>query len=162
MDPHYVSATKPVLVLMKGHPGAGKSTLARCLSESTKWPLIDKDDCRDALRDVQDSAATVDCNAIAYSIMFQVAATQLSLGISTIVDCPLARVDLYERATAIAAQVGPHLRPLLALTNHLAQHLKARSCAPEPSTPAASPTLPRTFQSAHTTVRTCHPGAATE
>ena len=38
-----------VLVLMKGHPGTGKSTLAQCLCRLLEWPLIDKDATRDCL-----------------------------------------------------------------------------------------------------------------
>jgi hypothetical protein len=37
------------------------------------------------------------------------AASQLSLGISTIVDCPLARVELYDQAAAIAEQVSSRM-----------------------------------------------------
>eukprot|EP00882_Tetradesmus_deserticola_P031122 GHRQ01035180.1.p1 GENE.GHRQ01035180.1~~GHRQ01035180.1.p1 ORF type:complete len:125 (+),score=52.32 GHRQ01035180.1:325-699(+) len=38
--------------------------------------------------------------------MFRHAARQLSLGISAVVDCPLARVELYDAAAAVAQQHG--------------------------------------------------------
>ncbi len=38
-----------MLILMKGHPGSGKTSTARCLSEQMHIPLIDKDDARDCL-----------------------------------------------------------------------------------------------------------------
>lgn len=41
-------------------------------------------------------------NDLSYDIMFRVAASQLSCGLSVIVDCPLARRELYERAAALA------------------------------------------------------------
>jgi len=53
-------------------------------------------------------------NDLAYDIMFRVAASQLSCGLSVIVDCPLARRELFERAAALAAAAtgaGPGRRP---------------------------------------------------
>ncbi len=38
-----------VLILFKGHPGVGKSTLAQALAITLQCPLIDKDDARDSL-----------------------------------------------------------------------------------------------------------------
>ena len=49
---------KPVLILMKGHPGSGKSTVARCLSELTHICIIDKDDARDCLTSLQSFAVS--------------------------------------------------------------------------------------------------------
>jgi predicted kinase len=47
------TATTPqrqqTLLLIKGLPGTGKSALALALARRLKWPLIDKDDARDAL-----------------------------------------------------------------------------------------------------------------
>lgn len=45
-------------------------------------------------------------NDLSYDIMFRVAASQLSCGLSVIVDCPLARRELYERAAALARPSG--------------------------------------------------------
>ncbi len=101
----------PLLLLLKGHPGSGKSTLARALAQALRWPLIDKDDARDALQAISSQAAQagIDLNALAYDIMFRAAATQLSLGLSTINDCPMARLELYERAAALAQQHGANI-----------------------------------------------------
>ena len=40
----------PALVLLKGHPGAGKSTLGRALAATLGAALVDKDDARDAIQ----------------------------------------------------------------------------------------------------------------
>jgi hypothetical protein len=39
-------------------------------------------------------------------IMWRIVETQLSNGMGAIVDCPLARRELYDTATALAAKVG--------------------------------------------------------
>ena len=103
-----------VLLLLKGHPGSGKSTLAAGLARALRWPLVDKDDVRDCTYDVEnvlnrahegsseanrslstakDSSAIL--NALSYSVMWRIASRQLGLGLSVIVDCPLARPSLF-------------------------------------------------------------------
>ena len=93
----------PVLLVLKGHPGCGKSTLARNLVSRMGWPLADKDDARDCLSGLSNDHATL--NALAYKIMFRVAEAQLGAGNSCIVDCPLARIELWQVAEELAARV---------------------------------------------------------
>jgi predicted kinase len=76
--------------------------LCRAVCRQLGWPLIDKDDARDCL---QQLPAGVDANQLSYDIMFSYASTQLQLGLSTVLDCPFARVCLYDRAQALAEQV---------------------------------------------------------
>ena len=105
-------ADRPVLLLMKGHPGSGKSTVALEIARRCRWPLIDKDDARDALataplanwQQALSEAATKALNETSYDIMFRVTARQLQCGLSTVVDCPLARPQVYDLAKALAAQ----------------------------------------------------------
>ena len=85
------------LVAMKGHPATGKSTLATALARRWKWPLLDKDDIKDHTLELPDA------NDRAYAILWQMVATQLQLGVSVIVDSPLAYPVLYERAKQVAA-----------------------------------------------------------
>jgi predicted kinase len=70
-------------------------------------PLIDKDDARDCLQHSlpPTSLQLVDANALSYDIMFSYAATQLSLGLSVAIDCPFARVELFDRAVQLAQKV---------------------------------------------------------
>ena len=93
-----------VLLLLKGNPGTGKSTIGRHLARGLGWPIIDKDDSRDALERVASSVGTVqaDWNSLSYEIMWAHVDTQLSCGLSCIVDCPLARQFLWNRAKTIA------------------------------------------------------------
>ncbi len=43
------SCMAPKVILFKGHPGSGKSAIARELSTWLHWPIVDKDDVRDCL-----------------------------------------------------------------------------------------------------------------
>ena len=94
-----------MLLLLKGQPGSGKSTLGRALAGRLGWALIDKDDARDAFQPLVGAYPAIDWNSLSYSVMFNYAATQLGAGVSVILDCPLARRELYERATKVAARV---------------------------------------------------------
>lgn len=48
----------------------------------------------------------IDWNELSYAVMWRVAGTQLACGLSVVVDCPLARRSLYDRAAALAAEVS--------------------------------------------------------
>jgi len=101
----------------------------RLLARRLQWPLIDKDDSRDCLEPFAAVAAAaaeasqplsvqthepraaqqapvIDWNGLSYGIMFRYAATQLALGINTIIDCPFSRVELFHRAQQLAQKVG--------------------------------------------------------
>ena len=105
----------PLLLLLKGHPGSGKSTIAKLLATECHFALCDKDDARDCLKAAQEQYGTPgawDLNALSYEIMFTVAATQLLCRQSVVVDCPLSNVRLYHQALGIADKVQ-HLSALL-------------------------------------------------
>jgi predicted kinase len=99
-----------VFLLLKGQPGSGKSTLGRGISRQLRWPLIDKDDARDAFEQVLMAEAGektrhaiyIDWNSLSYDVIFRVVETQLACGLSVILDTPLARLSLFERAAALA------------------------------------------------------------
>ena len=92
----------PVLLLLKGEPGCGKSTLGSALSRNLRWPLIDKDDARDALQQHAEAHPHLDCNALSYAIMFNYVATQLGCNNHVIVDCPFSRDELAVRFNTLA------------------------------------------------------------
>jgi predicted kinase len=84
------------LIAMKGHPATGKSTLARALATALGWPLIDKDDVKDHTLSLPAG------NDLAYAITWQIAATQLGLGLSVIADTPLSYPIGYATAQQFA------------------------------------------------------------
>ncbi|GLV54320.1 ATP-binding protein [Dictyobacter sp. S3.2.2.5] len=85
------------LIVMKGLPGSGKSTLSRVVSKHFGWPLIDKDDARDCLADEIPEAG-----GVAYDIMFRIACRQLLQRLSVICDSPLTAPMSYDHAQAVA------------------------------------------------------------
>ncbi|KAG6551665.1 hypothetical protein Mapa_006752 [Marchantia paleacea] len=99
------------LVLMKGHPGCAKSTVARALASALRCPVVDKDDIRDATLCLEASdrpapPAPTTLNALSYEVMWRVVETQLQIGLSVVVDCPLARTSLFQVASALALKYG--------------------------------------------------------
>ena len=98
-----------VLLLLKGQPGSGKSTLGRALASHLNWPLIDKDDARNAIGSLSEAHSLINWNSLSYDIMFRYLETQLSCGLSVILDCPLARRELYTRGASLAKQYNAEL-----------------------------------------------------
>ena len=88
----------PRLLVMKGHPATGKSALAWGLARRLRCPLIDKDDVKDY------TLALPDGNVLAYAIMWQIAGTQLALGLNVVVDSPLSYPIGYTQAQELAAR----------------------------------------------------------
>jgi predicted kinase len=93
----------PSLVAFKGHPATGKSVLAEALARRLRWPLIDKDDVKDHLLHLPDA------NELAYAIMWQIAGTQLALGLSALAVSPLSYPQEYEQAAALAVRHNARL-----------------------------------------------------
>ena len=59
-----VLADLEMLILFKGHPGVGKSTVAQALALRLRCPLIDKDDARDCLSSLSDGIDGVQMDGI--------------------------------------------------------------------------------------------------
>ncbi|OEL33294.1 hypothetical protein BAE44_0005685 [Dichanthelium oligosanthes] len=81
----------PVVVAMKGHPGSGKSTVARAIAAALRCPLLDKDDVRDSTLPLEDLAAAGMLNELSYAVLWRVAERQVQLGLSVVIDSPLSR-----------------------------------------------------------------------
>jgi predicted kinase len=96
-------SSNATLIVMKGHPATGKSTLAHALARTFGWPLIDKDDVKDHTLHLPEG------NQLAYAILWQVVERQLALGVSVIVDSPLSYPVGYTTACELAERYGAHL-----------------------------------------------------
>jgi 8-oxo-dGTP pyrophosphatase MutT (NUDIX family)/predicted kinase len=91
----------PTLLLMKGPPGSGKSTVAREIGRRLRWPVIDKDAFRDLLPD--------ELGGVSYRAMMDVAARQLEIGLSVVADSPLGYGESYHRAVQHGRETGARL-----------------------------------------------------
>lgn len=87
----------PLLLVFKGHPGSGKSAVARALGRVLHVPVIDKDDVKDVIGEACD-----DPGGLAYTVMFNIARRQLVQGLSVICDSPLSEAAGYTAACCIA------------------------------------------------------------
>jgi predicted kinase len=115
------------LILLKGHPATGKSTLGRALARRLGWPLIDKDDVKDFIADLPGG------NGLAYDVAWRMVSTQLSLGVSVIVDTPLSYPISYETGCALAQEHDARLLVVETLLDEEAwrQRLESRDLPAE-------------------------------
>ncbi|KAL5101437.1 hypothetical protein RYX36_005764 [Vicia faba] len=95
-----------VIIAMKGHPGSGKSTLAKSIASSLKIPLIDKDDIKDCTLSLRLTSPASLLNDLSYDAIMQIASTQLSVGLSVVLDSPLSRRVHFDRLRQLAASCG--------------------------------------------------------
>ncbi len=94
--------TVSTLVVMRGYPGTGKSTIARAIATSLHAPLIDRDIIRQASVDIFGNHP--DIGRFSYELMFALTREQLRLGLSMVVDTPLTYRTTYEQAKSMAAE----------------------------------------------------------
>ncbi|XP_024371736.1 uncharacterized protein [Physcomitrium patens] len=113
---------RPLLVAMKGHPGCGKTTVSRAIAKALHCPVVDKDDIRDCSMDLE-CPCVMSCtcesktfnftshklNTLSYVVMWRVTETQLELGLDVVVDCPLERPGLFDKAVALSEKFGATL-----------------------------------------------------
>lgn len=90
------------LILMRGYPGTGKSTIARAIAIALHAPLIDRDILRQTA--VNTFGEDQEVGRFAYELMFALAREQLGLGLSVVIDSPLTYRTTYEQAQDIANQ----------------------------------------------------------
>lgn len=98
-----VQASRQTLLLLKGHPATGKSTLAKALARHLLWPLVDKDAIKDHTYQLPQG------NVLAYEIMWEVVRHQLLVGLSVVVDSPLSYPLAYATGQALATEYGSRL-----------------------------------------------------
>ncbi len=108
----------PLLVLVSGSPGSGKTTLARRLATDLGFPLLSKDTIKEALGEtlVVDSVErSREVGRASVEVLYALTEVQLDLGISLVVDHAFHQdlandvVPLVERSTAVLVQcTAPH------------------------------------------------------
>lgn len=79
----------PLLVVVTGMPSSGKTTIAESLAERLRLPLVAKDELKESLFEsfgTGDVAWSARLGDAAYDLIFDLAATMLSDGVSLIVE----------------------------------------------------------------------------
>ena len=97
----------PVLVVISGAPGAGKSTLAKQLAERLELPLLDRDDIKDTMFDAMgwsDREWSQRVGRASWELLFLFAEKLLSAGESVIVDSNFER-GRHPQLSAIAQRI---------------------------------------------------------
>ena len=88
---------KPLLVIVNGLPGSGKTTLARRLAADTKLPVFSRDALYETLYDALDcrhNGVPARLGSAAFTLLYDVTGSVLAAGQSVIVEGYFGRPDL--------------------------------------------------------------------
>ena len=113
-----MSTRHPTLLVVTGHPGTGKTTLARRLAMDLRLPLFEKDAIKELLYDElgwSDRAWSQRLGRAAIALLFQCAERTLAAGVSTVVEANFVPAlagrscrDLHARTFCRFAQIVCH------------------------------------------------------
>lgn len=120
-----------MLILLRGKPGTGKSTVADGLGRKLGAAVIDKDD----IKDVLDSRYRDEyIGGLCYEVMLKIAERCLTQGLHVICDSPLTFADLHACAREMAARHGTSVRTVRLVCSDEAEwrrRIEARQGMPE-------------------------------
>ena len=99
----------PILVLMAGMPGAGKSTLGLALGRELGWPVLDKDTIKTAL--LEEAVPESIAGPASYSLLLALCRDlMVQQQLSVIFDSPAAYPNVVEQAQKIADAANGQLK----------------------------------------------------
>jgi len=124
----------PTLLLLAGHPGAGKSTLALALGRQLSWPVLDKDTFKSTLIQTACTGSGVDINLLAYELVAAVANDLLvQQQCSVIIDSPLKRPVVIAQLRALAVAAQARLKVILCLADDCVRNQRLAARTPKAS-----------------------------
>jgi predicted kinase len=100
---------KPVLVLVSGPPGSGKTTLAKRLGADVGLPVFDRDDLKDTMFDVlgwSDRAWSMKVGQASYELLYVIIDRLVTAGVSLIAETNFRNPEAGERLDPIVARTG--------------------------------------------------------
>jgi predicted kinase len=95
---------KSTVIVIGGFAGAGKTTIAKRLSETHNYPVFSSDVINDALRTAQ-NISFKEASPIAYAIMWHIIRKQLETGVTVIVDAHMAAPHTWESLDELSQDV---------------------------------------------------------
>ena len=107
----------PKLIIIAGLPGVGKTTLARQLANRFKCTLLEKDTVKESLADTLSmewsSEWSAELGAASEETLFRLAALQIQLGNSVIVETPMLYNRSWERLYLAIQELKVHIRVIV-------------------------------------------------
>jgi predicted kinase len=107
-----IMTTRPLLLLISGHPASGKTTLAQHLTPHLQLPLLSKDVIKEALYDTlgwNDHPWTHQFGAASVAVLFALIESQLATGGACIADCNFVPALDEPRVVALHARYAPRI-----------------------------------------------------
>lgn len=112
--------SEPVLIVFKGQPATGKSTLAKNLSESLGWRLLSRDEIKEKLL----SDGEENLGKKSHELMWDLAKDELESGKSCILDTNLNQKVAYDDLVELGKNVRAKILVIECICDEVVQKIR--------------------------------------